>query len=143
MTSITALSPSQRLDQSRRAIVRYMAHDDAAGHGPAGDHDSSAAGMDGSDSTWGLIKQVAGSWWRGHPAHLALDIAKPLLQTYAEQKPLKLLGISAGLGAAAVLLRPWRLISLTGLAATLLKSTEMSGVVHSLLSAGRKPDRLR
>jgi hypothetical protein len=142
MSTESALSPSQRLDRSRQAIVRYMAYDELEAHGPSGDHGSSAGAIDGSASSWGVFKQVAASWWRGHPAHLALDIAKPLLQTYAADKPLQLLGISAGLGAAAVLLRPWRLISLAGLAATVMKSTPMSGVVHSLLSAGRKPDQL-
>jgi len=142
MSTDSALSPSQRLDHSRQAIVRYMAYNDAAGHGSAGGHATSEAAMDGSAGIWDWIKQVAGSWWHGHPVRLALDIARPLLQTYAEEKPLQLMGISAGLGAAAVLLRPWRLISLTGLAAALLKSSERSVVLQSLLSPGRKPDPL-
>lgn len=142
MTTDSSLSPSQRLDHSRQAIVRYMAYNDAAGHGSAGGHAGSEAATDGSAGSWDLIKQVAGSWWRGHPVHLALDIARPLLQTYAEEKPLKLMGIAAGLGAAAVLLRPWRLMSLTGLAAALLKSSERSVLLQSLLSPGRKPDPL-
>lgn len=142
MNTDNAPSSSQRLEHSRQAIVNYMAYNDAADHGPAGGHAGSEAAMEGSAGSWDLIRQVAGSWWRGHPVHLALDIARPLLQTYAEKKPLQLMGIAAGLGAAAVLLRPWRLMSLTGLAAALLKSSERSAVLQSLLSPVRKPDPL-
>lgn len=100
------------------------------------------SGIDASSGSWDLFKQVAASWWRSHPAHLALDVTKPLVQDFAREQPVKLLGIAAATGAALVLLRPWRLISLTGVALALFKSTEVSGIVQSLMR-GERPDRYR
>lgn len=135
------LTAQQRLANSRQAIIRHMGLEapEDGGFAP----DAGAAGEDGknidtSAGTWTLAKQVASTWWHGHPARLAVDIAKPALQTYAEHQPLRLLGISAGIGAAAVVLRPWRLISVTGLLLAALKSSEISGAVQSMLSPGRK-----
>ena len=141
MTSSPCLSPQQRLDKSRQAIVGDMSHDDSETHEPDHDRRAGDQAIDTSTGTWHVIKQLTASWWQAHPAHLALDIVTPMLRTYAEEKPLKLLGISAGIGAAAVVLRPWRLISLTGLLLATLKSSEMSGVMGSLLSADRKQAR--
>ena len=137
-------SAKQRLANSRQAIVRYMGHEEAADEPEA--HDGSAgvspgtAQIDTSAGTWALTKQVASAWWRGHPAHLALDVATPMVQSYAEKQPLKLLGISAGIGAVIVVLRPWRLISLTGLVIAALKSSELSSVAKSFLPTGRQHD---
>lgn len=129
------LTAQQRLANSRQAIVRQMGKESPQQHltdDPATYTDESS--IDTSAGTWALTKQVAGAWWRGHPARLAVDFAKPVFQTYAQENPLKLLGISAGIGAAAVVLRPWRLISVTGLLLAALKSSEISGAVHSMLS---------
>jgi len=139
------LTAQQRLASSRQAIVRQMGiespDDDGFADGPAAEADENS--IDTSAGTWALTKQVAGAWWRSHPARLAVDFAKPALQTYAAQQPLRLLGISAGIGAAAVVLRPWRLISVTGLLLAALKSSEISGAVQSMLSPGRKRNRYR
>ena len=50
-----------------------------------------------------------------------LDILKPVVASYAKSDPIKTLGIAAGLGAAIIVFKPWRLISIGGLLA-LLKS---------------------
>lgn len=138
------LTPQQRLANSRSAIVRHLGHTPAAEEDfdelPAEEGDSP---IDTSAGTWNLAKQVGRAWWLGHPAHLAVDFATPMLQTYAQKNPLQLLGISAGIGAAAVVLRPWRLVSVTGLLLAALKSPEISNVARSLLSPGKKQDRHR
>jgi hypothetical protein len=140
------LSAQQRLAASRQAIVRDMNREEGPETGasaPEGSNeDIMESGIDASSGSWDLVKQVATSWWRSHPAHLALDVAKPMMQGYAQEQPVKLLGIAAATGAALVVLRPWRLISLTGVALALLKSTEVSGIVQSLMHGGR-PDRHR
>jgi hypothetical protein len=140
------LSAQQRLAASRQAIVRDMNREEdpeAGATAPEGSNeDIMESGIDASSGSWDLVKQVATSWWRAHPAHLALDVAKPMMQGYAQEQPVKLLGIAAATGAALVVLRPWRLISLTGVALALLKSTEVSGIVQSLMHGGR-PDRHR
>ena len=139
MNDNTALSPRQRLDNSRQAIVRQMGHHTAT----AVEHGGSPDEIDASASTWSLVKQTAMSWWQGHPASLALDFAQPRMQRFAQEQPLKLLAISAGLGAATVFLRPWRLISLTGLVFAALKSSEVAGLASSLLASGTRNDRFR
>jgi hypothetical protein len=61
--------------------------------------------------TWGILKHALGAWWHHHPVSVAFGLARPTLKHYAEEKPLQLLGIAAAAGAAAVVLRPWRLVS--------------------------------
>ncbi len=133
MSELPVLSARERLALSHQAIVRQM-NDESAETTPADEADRPE--IDASASTWELGRQVATAWWRNHPAHLALDLARPVLSHYAEDQPLKLLGISAGLGAVLVLLRPWRLMSLTGVLLAAVKSPHLSGVVNSLLSGG-------
>ncbi|WP_188707642.1 hypothetical protein [Polaromonas eurypsychrophila] len=143
MTS-TAITAQQRLAASRQAIMQDMHRDDPQmGHPSEANDESdiSETGVDASSGSWELIKQVGQSWWRSHPAQLALDVAKPMMQTYAKEQPLKLLGIAAGTGIALVVLRPWRLISLTGVAIALLKSTQLTGVVQSLILGSHEPER--
>ena len=48
-----------------------------------------------------------------------LDILKPVVASYAKSDPIKTLGIAAGLGAAIIVFKPWRLISIGGLLAVL------------------------
>ncbi|MEO8020689.1 hypothetical protein [Polaromonas sp.] len=140
----TPITAQQRLANSRQAIIRQMGleapEDDGFMDGsPTGSATyAEENSIDTSAGTWSLMKQVAGAWWHGHPARLAVDFAKPVFQTFAEQQPMRLLGISAGIGAAAVVLRPWRLISVTGLLLAALKSSEINGAVHSMLSPRRK-----
>lgn len=148
--STTAITAQQRLAASRQAIVRDMHRDDPeSAHDSAhmsnadvdAESDISETGIDASAGSWDLIKQVGQSWWQSHPAHLALDVAKPMMQTFAKEQPLKLLGIAAGTGIALVVLRPWRLISLTGVAIALLKSTQLTGVVQSLILGPHEAER--
>ena len=48
-----------------------------------------------------------------------LDVLKPVVANYVKSSPMKTLGIAARLGAAIVVLKPWRLISIGGLLAVL------------------------
>ncbi len=149
------ISPQARLAASRKALVRQMAHSDGranddtpnerdgAGNGGDSDSDSdSGTHRDGtpthagyrSGSVWQVLTEAVTAWWQHHPAHVALDVGRPFLRSYAREKPLQLLGIAAGLGAAAVLVKPWRLVSFTGLAVAALKSTKLSSTLLSLLS---------
>lgn len=140
------LTPQQRLAASRKAIVRYMTHDEGHGvdaHHPA-DGQSGVDGLEGYGDTpapagaWSSIKHTARVWWQHHPAQLALNLAKPALGRYAEEKPLQLLGLAAGAGAAMVVLRPWRLISVTGILFAALKASDMPVLLMSILSS-REP----
>lgn len=46
-------------------------------------------------------------------------IFQPVVTDYAKSNPMKILGIAAGLGAAIVVLKPWRLITIGSLLAVL------------------------
>ena len=51
--------------------------------------------------------------------HPMLQLVQPIVTSYATVHPFKTLAISAGLGAAVVILKPWRLITLSGLLAVI------------------------
>jgi hypothetical protein len=89
----------------------------------------------GASGWFASFKHAAGEWWRSHPAHLGLDLATPVLSSYAARKPVQFLGIAAAVGAVVMIARPWRLISVTGLIVALVKSSQLSSVVMSAMSA--------
>lgn len=92
---------------------------------------------DYDNSHWNMIKKAAKAWWHHHPANVALDVAKPVVESYTRNHPLKVLGISAGLGAVVVWVKPWRLVSVGGLTALALRSTNISGAIFSMLMSSR------
>jgi hypothetical protein len=81
------------------------------------------------------LRYAASTWWRHHPAHMALELGTPALQSFAQRHPARLLGISALAGATLMLVRPWRVISVTTVVVALLKSSQLSSVLLSALSA--------
>jgi hypothetical protein len=98
---------------------------------------------DPGEGWFGHVKRALGTWWRHHPAHMGVELATPMLSAYARRKPLQFLGISALVGAVVVVARPWRLISATGIVVALLKSSQLSGLLMSAMSAAdfQKDDR--
>ncbi len=138
MTSSREPTPQDRLAASRKAIIRHMTADDET-YARQNDGTGTAKGLDDgtakhASGAWQAIRRAARAWWHHHPAQLAFDLARPAVRKYAEEKPFQLLGIAAGVGAAVALVRPWRLVSITGLAVAALKSSEVSGLLLSLLS---------
>jgi hypothetical protein len=102
---------------------------------PAGDTAAKGQPDDGASAWFGHVRRAASAWWRHHPAHLGLELATPALSAYASRKPLQYLGIAAAVGVVVVIVRPWRLISLTGLLVAIAKSSQLSSVLMSALSA--------
>lgn len=175
MTASLDPTPQQRLADSRLAIVNYMRRDSGDDDGDGGDADSSdgnggdgasaaaagsAHGLAGGGTSrsgsgsgsraagyavWKTLKRATLTWWRHHPAHMALDVAvgvsKPVLYKYAEEKPLQLLAAAAAVGATAVLVRPWRLMSITGLLLATLKSSGLSSTLLSLITPQRESSK--
>jgi hypothetical protein len=76
---------------------------------------------------------------------MGLELATPVLAAYASKKPAQFLGIAAAVGALVMVVRPWRLISLTGLVVALVKSSQLSSVIMSAMSAAdfQKDDQPR
>ena len=97
----------------------------------------------GPASWFATAKRAVSEWWRQHPAHLGLELATPALSDYAGRKPLQFLAIAAVVGAVAMVARPWRLISATGLLMAVLKSSQLSGLIMSAMSAADYPDDRR
>ena len=60
------------------------------------------------DRVGSLLGAVLHSRWRKHPAHFALQVGEPLLQSEIRKRPLPWLAAAAAAGAAVVLLHPWR-----------------------------------
>ncbi len=79
------------------------------------------------------LGDIGRSYWQNHPARLAVELATPALSSYAQQHPARFLALSAGAGAALYLARPWRLVSVTGLAVAALRSPQVSGALISAL----------
>lgn len=119
---------ASRLARSRLAIIEAI--------GPAQERPARGepAGLAGR------LMDAVGTWWRAHPAHLGLELATPALSEYAARKPWRFLGLAAAGGALIAIIRPWRLLSITGLLMAVLKSPQLSS---ALLSALRAVDRPR
>ncbi len=136
------VSPQQKLTASRMALIRHMSGNmNAPVALPDGLQEGNGESLVGKQQSsfesgsWGLLKLGIRAWWHQQPAHLALAVVQPMLQRYATRKPFQLLVISAAAGAVIVALKPWRLMSLGGLALAALKSSEFSGFVASVLSS--------
>ena len=143
-------TPQERLAASRKAIVRHMERGDDASQTSAADGTDTYNANGGTTDTvgsrhghgnshWNVIKKAAWAWWHHHPANVAFDVAKPVVESYTRNHPLKVLGIAAGLGAAAVWIKPWRLVSVGGLTALAMRSTNISGAIFSMLTPSRTP----
>ena len=139
MSSTHQPTPQERLAISRKALVRHMTRDDT----PAVDHESrpyeigdESGVTSGRSGFWtSALARATQTWWRNQPVSVAFGVAKPVLGRYAERQPFKLLVIAAVAGAAVVLIRPWRLVSVGGLVLAAVKSAAVPGVIMSLFAA--------
>ncbi len=119
--------------QRRRGPERESTRERARARGePEWAYEDEREGMRG---WFGGLKRALGTWWRHHPAHMGVELATPMLSSYARRKPVQFLGIAAAIGVVVVVARPWRLITVGGLLAALLKSSQVSALLMSALSA--------
>lgn len=136
MASPIELTPQERLAISRRAIIRHMnRHNLDADALSDGDFDDSDKPRPNSAGTLAIIKHAVRVWWHRNPASTAVELASPLLDDYATAHPFKLISISAGVGAAVVVIRPWRMVSTGTLLATAVKSSGLTSALISMLSS--------
>ena len=158
------LTPQQRLSLSRRALVRQFngiseprvdqhygstqsaedeleyAHHEAAADLPLGELEGRPRGLNGN--VWfSMGRSVAQRWWQRHPAHAVGQLARPLLESYARRQPAKLMAIAAATGAVVVLVKPWRLLSVTAVLAAVLKTSDVADVVNTLMQKNASPSR--
>ena len=142
MTSPRRLTPQERLAISREAMLRHMAPHNGRNAEHAADAFDAEDVTGASSSKWRIFKRGILGWWYHHPASVALDVARPLIGKFAQGHPFQLLGIAAGLGAAAVFFKPWRLISLGGVLLATMKSSDLTGMVLSMFTPGPQPTDL-
>src|ERR1700712_2751233 len=132
---VSVLTAQERLALSRRALVNQLrggkpeptsTNDDRRNYDANNDdgHDNEAyvgktprPGLLDRFAWTSMAKKVGQRWWRRHPANTIGQLAQPLLQHYARDQPLKLVAIAAAVGAVAVLVKPWRLLSVTAVLA--------------------------
>ncbi|MEO5661591.1 MAG: hypothetical protein ABIQ90_17620 [Polaromonas sp.] len=136
MASSIELTPQERLAISRRAIVRHMNrhHREVEDRG---DDDLDVADESSSDSngTLSIVKHALREWWNHHPASAASELARPLLSDYAKDHAFKLLCLSAAVGAAAVVIRPWRMVSVGALLVAAVKSSGLTSSLITMISS--------
>jgi hypothetical protein len=141
---------SARLERTRLAILEHVHRKEQRKHGVRPDNADTPAEARAAEqgprqrgrgpSSWmGQARDLIDGWWRYHPAHMALDFARPSLASYAQRKPVQYLGIAAAAGAALFLLRPWKLISVTGLLVALVKSPQVASLVMSAMASSQNP----
>jgi len=138
---------SDRLDRTRLALIEHVHRKErkpqrAQAQGDVGEHEDAeqweaaeAAAASGGGGWMSRISRAAKSYWRHHPARMGVQMATPVLSAYARKQPLAYVSISAAAGAALTFARPWRLISVTGLVVAVLKSSQLSSLLMSALSA--------
>jgi len=152
------LTPQQRLAISRRALVRQLHGGEDArderhlasepdddleyAHHDASTGPSPEPHARGNGNVWGSVaRSVVQRWWRRHPAHAAGQLARPLLEHYARKEPAKLMAAAAATGALLVLVKPWRLLSVTAVLAAVLKTSDVADVVNTLMQKTSSPPR--
>jgi hypothetical protein len=139
------LTPQERLAISRKAIVRHMNRHHRDFEERFDSDMNAVAGITSADmassehSVLGRIRYAARMWWHRHPASAAVELARPLLNAYARAHPFNLLGISVATGAALVVVRPWRMISVSALVVSAVKSSGLSNTLFTMLSSFIRP----
>ncbi len=132
------LTPQQRLAISRRAIVDQLQTGGAPERLAYTGRPNRAGLLD--RFSWGpVLRSVARRWWQRHPANAAGQLARPLLDHYARTQPVKLMAAAAALGAVAVLVKPWRLLSITAVLAAVMKTSDAADIVTTLMQKATQP----
>ena len=146
-----SLTPQERLAISRRALVAQLQGRERRAYdrepGPA---DEAAAQQPRRETiidriAWASVaRNVVQRWWHRHPANAAGQLARPLIERYGREQPVKLIAAAAATGALIVLIRPWRLLSITAVLAAVLKTSDVADLVTTLMhkkSDSRPPQK--
>ena len=127
------------LTQTRRELLNYLAQTEPTEsrssdrRQPRGTTHASSASESSGFEWSSLIAAGLSSWWRDHPARAGALLLKSATEEYARKKPLQVVTIAAVAGAAAVLFKPWRLVSATALTLSLFRSSNFTGMATSVL----------
>ena len=120
---------------SRHALVGQLQQGQSPRDGARRQRSSALEGI-----AWApMARGMARHWWQRHPAHAAARLAQPVLERYARDEPLKLVTAAAAVGAVVILARPWRLLSVSAVLAAVFKSSEVAGVLTTLMQRDTPP----
>lgn len=136
-TGHTVTSKQPDIEHTRRELLNFLARQKA--NGSAQLDDGPTQRKLGPESTPGfswssLLEAGLSSWWRDHPARAGVLLLKSATEDYARRKPMQVVTVAAVAGAAVVLLKPWRLMSVTALMLTLFRSSNFTGMATSVLA---------
>ena len=135
---IESVSAKDRLAGSRAALLHEMGFNTLpiAASIPSDENTfskpPSSIALQANDrpSPWmSMGKSAVKNWWSKHPANAALTLAKPAFEQYAAVHPVKVVACGAAVGAVLVVVRPWRLLSVTTIAALVFKRSTIAGMV--------------
>ena len=151
---LNELTPQQRLAISRRALVRQLRGDGVEPATARADADASSDPRDGSangpnlfadllqrTSYTAVARNLTERWWSRHPVNAAVQLARPILDTCARDQPVKLMAASAAAGALLVLLKPWKLLSITAMLAAVFKTSDVADLVTTLMQSRENSKR--
>lgn len=130
------MTPAQRLALSRQAIVDHL--EGRIHRRPEKGEDGAAPRLPSPRGEPAWWSEALRGWWQHHPAHIALEFARPVLSSYAKASPWKIIGAALVTGVVAVVLRPWRLLTLSGLLFGLLRGSQLPRMLFSLLGAANR-----
>jgi len=119
---------------SRRALVSHLRGEMAANgsEAPGPGRRPRSSLLDGIE--WAPVaRKMARHWWQRHPANAVVQVALPVLERYAREQPFKLVTAAATVGALVVLTRPWKLLSSAAVATAVLKTSDVAGVLNTLM----------
>ncbi len=139
------MNPTQipNLTQTRTELLNYLAQQNSPPKRTESDatdrktpcgtaHSELAAGAPGFE--WSALFEAGlASWWHDHPARAGVSLLRSATAEYARKKPMQVVTIAAVAGAAVVLLKPWRMVSVSALVLSLFRSSNFTGVATSML----------
>jgi hypothetical protein len=115
---------SEAVSRLARSRLAFLGHIGPASHPPTR----------GEPAGWfARLRVAARTRWREHPASVVLELARPVLSKYVRGSPWWFLAGAAASGAVVAKVRPWRLLSLSGLVAV-AKSFQLPSLMFSALS---------
>lgn len=141
---------ADKLARTRLALIEAVHRKEQGGRrtpmGAMSEHEgeqwdaAEAEAASGGGGWPGGVKRAARSWWRNHPARFGLQVATPMLSSYARRKPLQYLAIAAAAGAVLVVARPWRLVSVGGLLMAVARSPQLASVIMAAMSSANEDE---
>lgn len=118
----TRLEAAERTEQRDR-------HNPALADDPAARHARRADRL--FSGRFAGLGEAGRAYWHNHPARLVVELATPTLSSYGQRHPVAYLGAAAAIGAVVWVAKPWRLISLSGLAVAALRSPQLTTALIS------------